>query len=139
MDSTTFAFKTTDEHVVDIDAKYVRMAETLSNACFDENGVPTRPDGPTSVPATRDVLCHIFAYLALYAEKPRYAGDPNKLLDWEREFFAPMKYSTLFEFINAADFFAAKPAMHTACKFLASQMRGKSAEQITALLSEKNE
>ncbi len=102
----------------------------------------------TLIPQTNgEILKKVAEYLNYYVDKePRQIPKPlpsEKLEEvtdkWDIDFINSIDLDNVFDLINAANYFSIKPLLELACAKIASEMYGKSADEIREKFNIEND
>ena len=94
----------------------------------------------TEEPAQYNAVVNIFTYIKQQLQKdpkadPQERRDPDKLEEWEVEFFKPMTQGDVFNFLQMADFLHVPRALDTAAAIIAKEVPGKSPEALRRIFA----
>lgn len=132
----TTKLESSDKQIFEVEIDILKLSDTLKNL-LEELGEPASAETIPVPNVDGATLKRVIQYLRHHAtEPPREIEKPltHDLKDvvspWDFEFVSFGDDQCVFQLILAANYLNVKPLLELACAWVASQMRGKTTEQI---------
>ena len=132
---------TSDEKVHEVPREVACMSATIKNILEDVEDSDTPVPLPNITSKTLEKVIEYCDYHHSHPEEfteEKGRPEPTFVYPWDAE-FCKTDNATIFELILAANFLDIKPLLDLGCKTVATQIKGKTAEEIRQMFGIKND